>query len=217
MTHLPDARETPLAPRHHPPIETLSAYAAGHLRAGFDVVVAAHLRACAPCRSEVGKLEGLGGQLLFEIEPVALGVNALATALARLDDPSLSPTPPTPTRGLDQLLDDARQRWVAPGVWTAKVDTPHDPGDRVFLLRVAPGATTARHTHAGAEFTQVLKGALDDCGVIYRAGDFVELGDQHIHQPKVYGDEACLCLFATEGRLVPTDLIGRIAFAIANV
>jgi putative transcriptional regulator len=204
------------APSHHPATETLASYAAGTMRAGFDVVIAAHMQVCAACRSEVARLEQLGGSLISEVDPVALSNDALAATLARLDEPS--PFPPSrPVRRLDQLISGARRRWVAPGVWSAKLDTPHDPEDRVFLLRVAPGATTAQHSHAGAEFTQLLKGALDDGGVIYRAGDFVELGTDHAHHPRVHGDEECLCLFATEGRLAPTGLIGRIAFAIANV
>ncbi len=73
------------------------------------------------------------------------------------------------------------------------------------------------HAHEGAEFTQILEGALEDDGVIYRAGDFVELGGDHVHRPRVFGDQACLCLFATEGRLVAKDLVGRIAFAYADV
>jgi len=214
MTHPQIAGGMP-APQHHPFPETLASYAAGTMRPGFDLVVATHLRTCPVCRSEVARLEQLGGHLISEIDPVALGEDALAATLARLDESS--PSPPHPARGLDQLLSGARRRWVAPGVWTAKVDTPHQRDDRVYLLRVAPGATTARHTHEGAEFTQILEGALDDDGVIYRAGDFVELGEDRIHRPRVHGDEACLCLFATEGRLVPTDLIGRIAFAFADV
>lgn len=215
MTHPQPAGGMP-APQHHPHPETLASYVAGTMRAGFDVVVAAHLQVCPVCRAEVARFERLGGHLISEIDPVALGDGALASTLARLDEPSCLPSP-HPRRGLVQLLSGARRRWVAPGVWTAKVDTPHDRDDRVFLLRAAPGATTARHTHAGAEFTQVIEGALDDGGVIYRAGDFIELGEGHVHHPKIHGDEACLCLFATEGRLVPTDILGRIAFAIANV
>jgi len=212
MTHPHVAGGMP-APQHHPFPETLAFYAAGTMRAGFDLVVAAHLRTCPVCRAEVARLERLGGHLISEIDPVALGEDALVATLARLDEPS----PPHPARGLDQLLSGARRRWVAPGVWTAKVDTPHHRDDRVYLLRVAPGATTARHTHEGAEFTQIMEGALEDGEVIYRAGDFVELGPDHVHRPRIYGDETCLCLFATEGRLVATDLVGRIAFAFANV
>jgi len=201
-------------PFHHPSPETLALYAAGNMRPGFDVVVAAHLQACVACRAELATLERLGGELITEIEPVDLGPNALAQTLARLDTPA--PVPPSP-KGLGDILSSTRRRWVAPGVWSARVETPHHRDDRVYLLQVAPGARTARHTHSGAEFTQVLEGALDDNGTIYRAGDFVELDETHTHRPVVYGDEACLCLFATEGRLVPTDLVGRIAFAVANV
>jgi putative transcriptional regulator len=214
MTHPRSAGGMP-APRHHPFPETLASYAAGTMRPGFDLVVAAHLRGCPECRAEVARLERLGGHLISEIDPVALGKDALAATLARLDESS--PSPSLPARGLDQLISGARRRWVAPGVWTAKVDTPHRRDDRVYLLRVAPGATTARHTHKGAEFTQILEGELEDGGVIFRAGDFVELGADHVHRPSVHGSQACLCLFATEGRLVATDLVGRIAFAVANV
>lgn len=213
MTHPHSAGGMP-EPLHHPSAETLALYAAGNMRPGFDVVVAAHLQACPACRAQLATLEQLGGQLISEIDPVALGENALAATLARLDAPA--PVPPSP-KGIGDLLTGARRRWVAPGVWSARVETPHHRDDRVYLLQVAPGARTARHTHSGAEFTQVLQGALDDDGTIYRAGDFVELDEAQTHRPVVHGNEPCLCLFATEGRLVPTDMIGRIAFAVANV
>lgn len=216
MIHPLDAGGTP-APAHHPSPEALARFAAGTIRAGFDVVVAAHLDRCSQCRGDFARLESLGGQLISEIDPAAMGQQALAHTLARLESP-LPPSTPSPMRrGLDQLLSDAKRRWVAPGVWTARIDTPHNKADRVFLLKVAPGATTARHSHAGAEFTLVLEGALKDDGVIYHAGDFVERDASHTHQPKVHGETPCLCLFATEGRLVPTDIVGRIAFAVANV
>lgn len=213
MTHPRSAGGMP-GPQHHPSAEVLALHAAGNMRPGFDVVVAAHLQACPACRADLASLERVGGQLISEIDPVAMDENALAATLARLDAPA--PVPPSP-KGLGDLLSSARRRWVAPGVWSARVETPHYRDDRVYLLRVAPGARTARHTHSGAEFTQVLEGALDDGGTIYRAGDFVELDAEHTHRPVVHGNQACLCLFATEGRLVPTDIVGRIAFAVANV
>lgn len=216
MTH-PHAAGGMTAPSHHPSPEILARHAAGTIRAGFDLVVAAHLESCAQCRSDMARMESLGGHLISEIDPAALSEHAFAKTLARLEAPLPSSTPSPMRQGLDQLLSGARRRWVAPGVWTAKIDTPHAKADRVFLLKVAPGANTARHSHAGAELTLVLEGALDDNGVIYRAGDFVERDASHTHQPKVYGDAPCLCLFATEGRLVPTDIVGRIAFAVANV
>jgi len=201
-------------PAHHPSAETLAAYAAGALRPGFDVVVAAHLSGCAHCRAELRILESLGGAVLASGEDAALSDDALARAMARLDTPEEAPQP---QRTLQHLLASAKRRWVAPGVWVAKVDTPYDQNDRVYMLSATPGAATAMHTHAGLEFTQVLQGALDDDGVHLRAGDFCERSSEHTHKPTATGHEPCVCLFATQGRLTPTGIIGRIAFALADV
>jgi putative transcriptional regulator len=209
-----------LAPSHHPAIESLADYAAGQLRAGFDVVVATHLRGCAQCRGDVAQLEAVGGGLLETIAPAPLSDHALAAMLARLDEPVPMAAPVKsgpPARTLDQLLASARRRWIAPGTWIAMIDTPHDPDDRVFLLGVGAGRATAPHRHHGAEMTQVLTGALTDDGVIYRAGDLVERDQSGVHHPQVAGDEACICLLAARGRLKATTLIGRIAFALAGV
>jgi putative transcriptional regulator len=206
-----------LAPHHHPAMETLAEYAAGQMRAGFDLVVAAHLHGCAQCRAEVAQLETIGGGLLETIAPAQLGDNSLAAMLARLDEPAPSESG-APARTLDQLLTTARRRWIAPGTWIAMIDTPHDPLDRVFMLGVGAGRATAPHNHKGAEITQVLMGSLTDDGVIYRAGDLVERQEEGpVHHPQVAGDKPCICLLAAQGRLRPTTLVGRIAFALAGV
>ncbi|MBL8551159.1 MAG: cupin domain-containing protein [Hyphomonadaceae bacterium] len=202
------------APVHHPSTETLAAYAAGTLRAGFDFVIAAHVRGCAQCRGEVARLEGVGGALLAEADAAAMSEEALMQALARIETAA---PPAAPARTIEQIIAAAKKRWVAPGVWTARIDTPHAKDDRVYLLGVAPGVQTAKHTHSGAEFTVVLQGALNDGGVVYRAGDFCERDPDDTHHPKVEGAETCVCLFATQGRLVPSGVIGRIAFALADV
>jgi putative transcriptional regulator len=63
----------------------------------------------------------------------------------------------------------------------------------------------------------VLKGAFRDESGLIVAGDFAAT-DEHVnHLPVVEGDEDCVCLFATEGRLRPQGLLGRLAFAYANV
>jgi putative transcriptional regulator len=206
------AKEAP-GPAHHPSLETLTAYVAGALRPGFDLVVAAHVRGCAVCRAEVRALESVGGAMLAEAPELRLDRSALERTMARLDEPA----PAAPARTLDDLLSSAKRRWVAPGVWVAKVHTPHAKGDRVYMLRAAPGVATARHAHDGAEFTQVLHGALEDDGIVYRAGDFTEREGAHTHHPRAHGDEPCICLFATEGRLAAAGMIGRLAFAWADV
>jgi putative transcriptional regulator len=207
-------RTVNLRPEHHPSPETLAAYVAGSLRPGFDLVVAAHLSGCAACGEDVRRLESMGGAVLSEIGPSALSADALARTLERIGAPQ---PPAAPRPSLNELLASARKRWVAPGVWVAKVDTPVEPGDRVYLLGAAKGAATARHGHHGAEFTQVLSGALGEGDVVYRAGDFCQNDETRVHRPSIVGDEECVCLFATQGRLAPTGIIGRIAFALADV
>jgi putative transcriptional regulator len=182
------------------------------MRAGFDFVAAVHVRGCEACRAEVAWLETIGGALMEETE--AMDAGALQAVLTRLGE---KPPAPEAALTLEDIIRRARRRWVAPGVWTAKIDTPHGPDDRVYLLSVAPGVEAALHTHRGAEFTQVISGALEDEGDIFSAGDFSERDASVTHRPKVLGQAPCLCLFATEGRLLPKDWVGRVAFAIADV
>ncbi|HRE45297.1 MAG TPA: ChrR family anti-sigma-E factor [Terricaulis sp.] len=200
-------------PTHHPSLETLTRYAAGTLRAGFDFVTAVHVSKCLHCREQVAALECVGGALLHETTGAPVQEDALARTLARLDEPAFEPEAPS----LEQLLSDVKRRWVAPGIWVAKVNTPHDKGDRVFILSAAPGAATALHAHHGDEYTQILSGVLGDGETRFRAGDFVERGPEHMHQPHTIGQQPCVCLFATRGRLKPADMIGRLAFMIADV
>jgi putative transcriptional regulator len=97
------------------------------------------------------------------------------------------------------------------------VDTPHAPENRVYLLRVPAGMGAAHHSHSGAEFCTVLKGAYRDSLGRFAAGDFAEAHGGIDHKPMVEPGEECICLFATEGRLKPNDWVGRLAFALADV
>jgi putative transcriptional regulator len=136
--------------------------------------------------------------------------------MARLDEKS-APAPKADARSFLERLPIKSKKWVAPGVWVAAVDTPHAPDNRVYLLRVGPGAATARHSHSGAEFCTILKGAYRDELGVFCAGDFAAADGALNHQPIVEGDEECICLFATEGRLKPQGWIGRLAFDLAGV
>ena len=133
-----------------------------------------------------------------------------------MDEPAPPPAP-VDNRPLVDRLTLKPKRWIAPGVWVAAVDTPHAAENRVYLLNVGPGCPTARHEHTGAEFCTVLKGAYRDELGVFSAGDFAAAYGDFNHQPMVEGKEDCLCLFATEGRLKASDLMGRIAFRYANV
>lgn len=201
---------------HHPSDDVLTAYAAGALEPGFGLVVGAHVEVCASCRARVRGFEAASGASLRDLPEADVGADALARVMGRLDEvPAAAPA--ADTRPLLQRLPLKSKKWVAPGVWVAGVKTPHAPQNRVYLLSVAPRMPTARHEHSGAEFCTVLTGAYRDELGLFSAGDFAAADGDLNHQPVVQGDEACVCLFATEGRLKPQGLIGRIAFALADV
>lgn len=204
-----------MIPRHHPSHDTLAVYAAGALEPGFGLVIGAHLEGCAECRGAVAKFEALSGQSLEALPNVELAPDALARAMARLDVPAEPVT--IDQRPLIERLTLNEKKWIGPGAWVAAVDTPHAPENRVYLMNVPPGGTTMRHSHTGAEFCTVLKGAYRDKLGVFSAGDFSEVHGDFNHKPVVDGDVDCLCLFATEGRLKPAGMLGRVAFNYADV
>jgi len=217
-------------PRFHPSESLLVQYAAGALESGKALVLATHLSACPDCRGQLRLAEAVGGALMNDIEPEALAVGALASALARLDGPAGEPPPsPGPPNGPaggrahppnppdwivvpPDVLQAAlrRKRWAAPGVWMAPVT--HDASGRMtsYLLRVGAGMAVPRHSHRGEELTCIVKGAFKDRGHIYRAGDLAETDESVEHQPRVTRDDECVCLIAADGRLVPRDWVGRL-------
>ena len=203
-------------PRHHPSVEILTAYASGALEPGFGLVVGAHVEGCAACRAKIGAFEAASGEALGELREEEMGADALAHVMARFDDRP-APAAKPEARPLLERLTLKPKKWVAPGVWVAAVDTPHAPQNRVYLLSVGAGMPTARHEHSGAEFCTVLKGAYRDELGLFSAGDFAAAYGELNHQPMVEGDETCVCLFATEGRLKPQGFLGRLAFGLADV
>ncbi|MGE0741217.1 MAG: ChrR family anti-sigma-E factor [Hyphomonadaceae bacterium] len=205
-----------MSPQHHPSADTLGAYAAGALAPGFGLVVGAHVEQCAACRRSLVAYEAASGAALRDLPAAEVAADALSRIMERLDRQEQHSATHDPRSLLERLPLKSR-RWVAPGVWVAAVDTPHAPDDRVYILSVNPGMPTARHAHTGAEFCTVLKGAFRDEVGRFGAGDFAAAYGAFNHQPRVEGDEPCVCLFATEGRLKPQGLIGRLAFAFADV
>lgn len=204
-----------MSPLHHPSDDVLTGYSAGALEPGFGLVVGAHVEVCAHCRARVGAFEAASGVALGALPQESVGEDALSNVLARLDAPA-QPVAST-ARPFIERLPLKPKKWLAPGVWVAGVNTPHAPQNRVYLLSVAAGGLTARHEHSGAEFCTVLSGAYRDELGLFAAGDFAAAERDLNHQPIVQGDEACVCLFATEGRLRPQGLLGRLAFAYADV
>lgn len=203
---------------HHPEEPMLAAYAAGALDLGQRVAIATHLTSCAACRRWARSMERVGGALLAEAAPATMSDGALARALARLDEAPPPAAPPAPeAKDAPPLLPHFVKayrfggwRWVAPRVSVRPIALPEASATRVFLLRAGGGTGLLRHAHTGIEMTCVLTGAFSHAGGRFGPGDF-ELADEEIHhEPRVDGDEECICLVAMQGRLQLEGVIGRL-------
>ncbi len=211
-----------MMPHHHPADDLLIAYAAGSQEEPLALVVATHLALCARCRSEVERLEELGGVLLDEQEPEALGEASLERVLARLDEAApeepverggeAAPADPRVPRPLRDYLGAGLERLD----WTTyrgmqKVELlPEAPGFRTRLMRIKSGTAMPAHTHEGSELTLVLAGGFSDEHGHFLRGDLAEADASVDHRPVADPGEDCLCLAVTDAPLRLTGPFGRL-------
>ncbi|MBU6397863.1 MAG: ChrR family anti-sigma-E factor [Rhodospirillales bacterium] len=197
--------------RHHPAPETLLAHVAGTLAPGQALTAAVHVQGCAHCQAQTRRLEAAGGALLEDVVPEPLAADAFAAVMARLDEPA--PPPPPKPRQADLRLPPGlvlpaalrgaaigRWLWMGLGLRYSRVTLPWAPKENVMLLRVEGGRRVLRHSHGGAELTQVLWGGFHDITGAYGPGDLQEADETIEHQP-LADPEGCLCLAALEGGL----------------
>lgn len=200
--------------RHHPSDAMLMAYVAGTLPAPHAIVVRTHLVLCHTCRTTARLGTDLGGALIEDAPPAAMGPDALEHTLAGLAD--TVPSEP-PLRVPVTLADFATGRWwwIGKGIRFMPL-MPRDRDDaRLDLIRVAPGTALPAHGHTGSEVTFVLAGAFTDKTGDYRVGDFAE-GDASLdHQPIAESD--CYCLIATAGRLRPESRLVRLILPMVGL
>lgn len=203
--------------RHHPKNETLAEFAAGTLDEGRSLVVAAHLAMCAECRGVVAAFEAVGGQMLDEIEPVAMSEGAAARALAAIEREAPRAAP---AKAAARAVWQAEQqtllgydlgpwRWVAPGLHYRAVKTPQAGDTRVFMLKAVPGLKIPQHNHTGTELTCVLQGAFIHDGGRYGPGDCDDADQDDAHNPVIDDGEICICLVAMQGNIRLTGVLGR--------
>ncbi len=91
------------------------------------------------------------------------------------------------------------RRFVTPELWVAHVGSNAPDGWRTYLLYAGKGMGLLNHGHKGPELTAVLRGAFRDEGGVYRRGDLAETDVVDVHEPKVEGDDPCLCLISAQG------------------
>ncbi|WP_298357310.1 ChrR family anti-sigma-E factor [Rhodoblastus sp.] len=204
----------------HASDETLQRYACGNLKPGLALVMRVHLAGCLSCRANLRRFEAVGGALLDNLPPAAISPALLEKIFARID---AGDTPrearPTPVLTADGFALPAAMagckigpwRFVHPKLRWARVEVPGAETDRVILLKIAAGFAAPAHGHGGLELTQVLAGGFTDGRAQYEPGDLVE-ADESLddHEPRVTGDEDCLCLAAVEKPLRIRSLLGRL-------
>jgi putative transcriptional regulator len=176
------------------------------------VVAAAHADLCPRCRHEVAALERVGGALMANLSPVAVGEprRPAPAAAHELHQPvTCSPDGEIPrpvARLIGGGLDAVRWRWLGPGVWDHGL--PVAGAGKLRLLKLAPGRNVPEHGHGGSELTLVLRGSFHDETGRYLRGDVAELDESVAHQPVTDKDGDCICLVASEK---PEQFSGRIA------
>jgi putative transcriptional regulator len=206
----------------HPDTAWLLDYATGALSRNFELVLGAHLMACAHCRSELRAAERLGAALMMagtaerpslapqrvleaEANP-APWVNARALSAGDTDALDLQAVV---SQYLDCGLGALPWRSAGRGLQIARLRSEAE--ERLWLVKAAPGTVLPRHSHSGSELTLVLKGAFFSGQTIYAAGDIEDANECVDHQPVVTRESECLCLAVTEGPLRFRSLLPRIA------
>lgn len=210
-----------MMPTHHPGDDLLIAYAAGSQEEPVALVVATHLALCPRCRTEVARLEELGGVLMAEQSAEALGEESLDRILARLEEaPPEEPAKSSrPAVRVDPALPRPLRDYVGAELealdWTTfrglqKVELLTDvPDFRTRLMRIKSGTAMPLHTHEGTELTLVLAGGFSDAHGHFVRGDLAEADSSVDHQPVADEGEDCLCLAVTDAPLRLTGPLGR--------
>jgi len=195
---------------HHPGDELLLGYAAGAVSEGVALLVATHLALCPLCRAVVAGAEAAGGSLLAEVAPVALERDAYRSLLARLDGPPsaevarsalIAGEVPAPLQAYVGG-DFGRLNWRHITSGLAYFPLPTRGKTRARLIRVAPGAAVATHSHRGEEWTLVLTGSYSDVTGNYRAGDVQSTTPEIRHMPVADAGPVCINLAVTDAPLV---------------
>ena len=202
--------------------DLLFGYAAGDLPPALSMLVASHLTLSPESRSEVERLEAVGGAMLQDLDAGSSdeGVAAsLAEVLDRLDEPEPitaatspetegDPSLPQPLRErLGMKLSEIPWRRIGP-LGEFRLDTG-ETKETIRLLRIPAGRAMPVHTHTGTEATLVLRGGFSDASGHYGRGDLAVVDEAVNHQPVADPGEDCICLAVSTGHVQLTGSLGR--------
>ena len=210
-----------MKPRHHPDPSTIIAYAAGTIPESFSLLIAAHLEWCEECRTAVAQAEAVGADLLTTLPQEKMSDHALAQIWNSIDNkPIIEQTlkQETTKHGLPGVLStlfpDGLQavEWspLVPGIQHHKLTDVDSGAGTVRLLQIENGISIPDHTHLGTELTFILQGSYSDETGRYQRGDLSDADGSLKHSPVVDSKQPCICLIATDERLVFSNIFNRI-------
>lgn len=216
---------------YHPPTDLLAAYAAGTLKTSYALCVATHMEYCAECRSAVGRLNIVGGELLSQLAPAEVSADLKSSVFDRLDQLEASPKQPAKVEvepvairkpasekpvvprnlQLFNITDFSTLTWKAATRAIASSRLFCDANDaRVELLKIKAGGSLSKHTHLGEEITVILQGSFSDEDGVYSKGDFMIRDQRHSHVNVATKDIECICLTVQDGPIQFTGWFMRL-------
>jgi len=153
---------------------------------------------------------------LAEETPTALADEALARALARIDqdadldrqafqrteqqDPWAAELAALPSPLREAAMEALKhRRWSFGGFGIRRLALVAGDGTQAELLRVEPGFGAAAHDHDADELTLIVTGAYDDGHGRYQSGDLSLAKPGFTHAPKAEMGEVCYLLAVTYG------------------
>lgn len=201
---------------YHPADELLMTFAAGQQHGALGVMLACHLEQCARCRQRVKLYEDIGGELLEQIEPLAVSETLLSAVLDKLNQPSPQANRLSVPTGIPRPLhrfvraNYAQLKWsgMTPGIKELTLPIK-DPGFTAKLYKIAAGKELPIHTHRGNEYTLVMDGSFSDAAGDYHPGDFILADTQTTHQPRASRQCDCICFAVLDAPLRMTGFFGR--------
>ena len=156
------------------------------------------------------------GAFLLGEQPANLGDDALARALARIDDdmamdsraaeqihggdPRMAELAALPSPLREAALEALMHRgWTFGGFGIRRLALMTGDGTQAELMRVEPGFGAAEHDHGAEELTLIVTGSYDDGHGRYQAGDLSVARPGFSHAPKADMGEVCYLLAVTYG------------------
>ncbi len=204
---------------HHPPEDMLLGYANGRLEAGFNLVLATHVSMCSHCQQTVRLYEGLGGEILENLEPVEMQSSA-ADALALIHGGAPKQVseyaiannednlPSVLHDALGAPLESLKWQKLGPGLRQHIIKLPGKAIAR--LIWIAQGVAVPSHSHRGDELTLALSGGYYANDLSFTKGDVQWTDQTDPHQPRAMDDGPCLTLAVTDAPIKFENLIPRL-------